>query len=350
MVLTSRVERAALIPGLRPRARELAVLVCASLCFVANCAKTDVDEGAGGGQAGQASGGSGGTNGGGGESASGGTTQGGKGGASNGTGGAAPSGGAGGSMAGGAGGNAAGNGAGGSAGATSGAVIFREDFEAATVGQQPSGWDNFISYVKNGQNPNGKVSALIDSTRAHGGTKSVRFAGGSQPAMLTRALPNGTNKLYVRAFFWMKRQLGMNPGANHETLIGIRKSVGGANDEVRFGEIKGAIGTNEVPSDNISPKQELWGKGPVIAANSWQCIEVAFLADEATHKLYAWNQDTMVHSITAPDQWNNGALNAAWMNGKFVELILGWHSFSGIDTELWMDDLVVSTARIGCPQ
>ncbi|MDX2022542.1 MAG: hypothetical protein SF187_20060 [Deltaproteobacteria bacterium] len=261
-----------------------------------------------------------------------------------------------GGTAGSAGANAAGgtagsaNAAGGTGGNAAGGVLFSDGFEAGTAGQQPAGWDNFISYVRNNKNPNGQVSALVDTTRAHSGSKSIRFAGGAQPAMLTRSLPANTNKLYVRAFFWLTRQLGMNPGANHETLIGIRKLPDGANDEVRFGEIKGAIGTNEVPSDNISPKQDLWGKGPVIAANSWQCIEVAFLANEPTHKLFAWNGDTLVHSITAPDQWNNGALNAAWMSGKFVNMIVGWHSFSGINTELWMDDLVVSTERVGCPK
>jgi len=140
----------------------------------------------------------------------------------------------------------------------------------------------------------------------------------------------------------------MNPGANHETLIGIRKLPGQANDEVRFGEIKGVIGTNEVPSDNISPKMAQWGMGPVVAPGGWRCIEVAFLADQPQHTLYAWADGTMVHSVTAPDQWQNGTLPANWLNGKFVEVIMGWQSFSGIDTDLWIDDVVLSNSPVGC--
>jgi len=237
-------------------------------------------------------------------------------------------------------------GAGGSGTPPTGFLI--EDFETATDGQAPAGWDTFIAWNKNGQNPSGGAQALVESTRAHSGTKSVHFIGGSNPAQLTRPLPNGTNKLYVRAWFYMTRQLGMNPGANHETLIGIRKLTGGANDEVRFGEIKGVIGTNEVPTDNISPKMDVWGMGPVVSANAWHCIEVAFLGDGAQHTLHAWADGTLVHEVTAGDQWQNGAMPANWLDGKFVEVVLGWHSFSSANNDVWMDDLILSTSPIGC--
>jgi len=223
-----------------------------------------------------------------------------------------------------------------------------EDFESGTNGQAPAGWDTFIAWNKNGQNPSGGAQALVDSTRAHSGTKSVYFIGGQNPAQITRPLPSGTNKLYVRAWFYMTRQLGMNPNANHETLIGIRKLTGGANDEVRFGEIKGVIGTNEVPTDNISPKMDRWGMGPVVSANTWHCFEVAFLADGAQHTLHGWVDGTLVHEITAGDQWQNGTMPATWLDGKFVEVVLGWHSFSSANNEVWMDDLVLSNAPIGC--
>jgi len=247
----------------------------------------------------------------------------------------------------GAGGRGGTTGSAGTGGATA-TGFFNDGFESGTNGMQPTGWDNFIAYIAKGSNPNGTTLALVDSTRAHTGTKSVKVHGGQQPAQLTRPLPTGTNKLYARAWIWFTRQLGMNPGANHETLLGIRKAVGSANDEVRFGEIKGVIGTNEVPSDNISPKMAQWGLGPVVAPNGWRCIEVAFLADQAQHTLTAWADGVMVHAITAPDQWQNGNLPANWMNGKFVEFIMGWQSFSGVDTDLWIDDVVLSNSPIGC--
>jgi hypothetical protein len=248
--------------------------------------------------------------------------------------------------AGGVGGSA---GAGGSAGSSMPPTGFLvEDFEAGSTGQAPMNWDTFVAWNKNGQNPSGDTLALIDDTRAHSGTKSVHFHGGQNPAQITRPLPENTTKLYVRAWIYMTRQLGMNPGANHETLIGIRKLTGGANDEVRFGEIKGVIGTNEVPSDNIAPKMEQWGMGPAISPNAWHCYEVAFLADQAQHTLHAWVDGTLVHEVTSPDQWQNGMLPANWLEGKFVEVVLGWHSFSSATNDVWLDDLVLGNEPIGC--
>ena len=166
--------------------------------------------------------------------------------------------------------------------------------------------------------------------------------------MIARAIPSGTDTLYVRAWVYMTRQLGMNPGDNHETLIALRGSAGNANNEVRFGEIKGVIGTNEVPSDNIAPTMENWGNGPAFASDTWHCVEVAFLSEPAYDTLNAWVNGTLVHTIDEGSDWNNGALGATWMSDKFTEIAFGWHSFSDNNVDVWMDDIVVSTGSIGC--
>jgi len=227
--------------------------------------------------------------------------------------------------------------------------FFRADFESGIAGTQPAGWDTFLAWQRNVVNPyfDGTL-ALVDTLHAHGGRNAVHFHGGGSPAMLTRPLPAGTTKLYVRVWVYQARQFGMNPGANHETLIGLRKSVGSANDEVRFGEIKGVIGTNEAPTDNIAPKFAQWGMGPAFPPNTWACYEVGFLGDQPQHVLNAWINGTLVHSITAPGQWNNGVMPMTWLNGKFVEVTLGWHSFSNITNDVWMDDIALATERIGC--
>jgi hypothetical protein len=283
------------------------------------------------------SGGRGGTGGSAGTTGSGGTT------------GAAGNGGRGGAGAGGRGGQGAAAGAAGGIGGSSSTGFFSDDFETGTVGMQPPGWMNFIAYQANNTNPNGTTLAIVDSTRAHSGTKSVHVHGGSSPAQLTRTLPTGTNKLYVRAWIYQTRQLGsMNQSENHETLIAIRKVPGSVENEVRFGEIKGSIGTNLVPGDDFSPPQSQPGTLSV-APNRWACIEVAFLADQPQHTLYAWADGTLVHSITGgAAQWGHGLTTMNWMAGMFVEVVLGWQSFSGIDTDLWIDDVVLSTAPIGC--
>ncbi len=228
-------------------------------------------------------------------------------------------------------------------------VLFEEDFEAAAPGTTPAGWDSFVGYVVNMNNePGGAAFALADDTRARTGSQALHVVGGSTPAMLTRPLPPETDQLYVRAYVWLTVQLGQNPGHNHETLLGIRGSVGQANEEVRFGEIKGVIGTNEVPSDDISPTMDQWGRGPLVEAGRWNCIEVAFVSTPGAHEVRAWRDGEDIHLVDDPSQWNNGALGPDFLAGKFNEFIIGWHSFSNVDNELWVDDLVVATERVGC--
>lgn len=247
-------------------------------------------------------------------------------------------------------------GAGGSG--STGKGFFVEDFESSPTGKAPMGWDTFLDWNKNPTSPTGST-VVVDESKPHGGSRSLHVKG--SPAQITRPLPANTNKLYVRAWFWFSRQLGNHkssesPSPNHETLIAIRKTSGSASDEIRFGEIKGVIGTNEVPSDNIAPKMDQWYQGPSVPAGSWACIEVAFLADTPIDTLHAWANGTLVHEITSPDQWQNGTLPsgwmmgqpANWMDGYFVEVVLGWHSFSSAENELWIDDIVLSNERIGC--
>lgn len=160
--------------------------------------------------------------------------------------------------------------------------FYTDDFESDTAGSQPTGWDNFIAYNYKTTNPQGDgTGALADSTHTHNGSKlAVHFkASGSNPVFLERALPAGTNHLYVRAYFYLANQLGMQPssgGDNHETLLGITADPTNVNTEVRFGQIKGVIGTNQVPSDNIAPVMAQWYSGPVISSASWHCIQVEF--------------------------------------------------------------------------
>lgn len=290
-----------------------------------------------------ATGGTAGAGGSGGSSGGSGGSTGGSGGANAGAPGTGGSGG-GGAGAGSGGTNAGAPGTGGSGGGKSGNAILTEGFDGPAL---PTGWDNFIGYVKNGANPQGEFLVAIDTAKKHGGAGSVHFHGGSTPAMLTHPLPANTNKVYVRVWVWLSRQLGNNKDGNHETLLGLRKTSGQADNEVRFGEIKGALGVNEVPTDALSLKPELWNMGPSIAKDKWVCLEAAFLGDKATHEFYAWADGTEVHKIIGASQWH-APVPADFLNGRFGEFIIGWHSFSNATADVWADDLVLSTERVGC--
>lgn len=227
-------------------------------------------------------------------------------------------------------------------------VIFSDTFENGTANTQPAGWQNFIGWVANNNNTaSGSEYALVDSTKAYTGTKSVHFKGGARPAQLVRALPTGTQRLYTRAYVNMSVPLGNVAGDNHEHIFGLKKTLD-ANNEIRVGQIKGVLGTNHIPSDNIAPKMSQWYSGPQLAANKWYCVETAYLADQAYDTLYMWVDGALVHTIDSSDDWNNGALAADWMSDKFNYVMFGFHSFSNRTADVWMDDIVVSTQPIGC--
>jgi polysaccharide lyase-like protein len=263
-----------------------------------------------------------------------------------------------------AGNGAGGSGAGGSsAGATSTAGssatgLFKDDFESGTAGMQPPGWENFISYNKNAMNPNGMLLAVVDTTHVHGGTKALHVKSDGAPVQLAKALTSGMNKLYIRVWVYMTRKLGQQTdmGANHETLIALRAKSGDVNNEIRFGEIKGTVGVNETPSDNIAPTMDKWHKasGALVPAATWACIEVAFLADSTPNTLRSWQNGATLFDVTSvgTDQWQNNSVTADWLAQKFggspSEVVIGWQSFSSAANEIWFDDLVLSTSPIGC--
>ncbi len=228
-------------------------------------------------------------------------------------------------------------------------VLFQDTFESGTVNTTPAGWSTLLGYNLNGSNVStGSNYALVDSSKAYTGTKSIHFKGSM--TQILRPLPSGVTRLYMRAYVNMGKQMGSQPGDNHEHIMGV-KATQDANDEIRVGQIKGVLGTNVVGtigSDNIAPTQASWGKGPIISANQWHCVETAMLSDTSYDELRMWVDGALVHSITSGADWNNGALIANWMEGKFKFAEFGFHSFSSNTTDIWMDDIVVSTQPIGC--
>lgn len=227
-------------------------------------------------------------------------------------------------------------------------VLFSDNFESGTVNTQPAGWENFIGWVPNNSNTlSGAQYALVDSSKAYTGGKSVHFKGGAAPAQLIRQLPAGTQRLYTRAYVNMSVAMGNVAGDNHEHIMGIKGSAD-ANNETRVGQIKGVLGTNEAAKDNIAPKMDKWWSGPQMAANTWYCVEVDYLADLPYDTLRMRVNGSEVHSITSGADWNNGAAPADWMSSTFKYVMFGFHSFSNRSADVWMDDIVVSTQPIGC--
>lgn len=229
-----------------------------------------------------------------------------------------------------------------------GTALLEEDFESYTTGAPPEGYNLFVGWVYNPTNLSGPEMVEVDGAKAHGGSKSLHIKSVSNPAQLAWDIPPGNRRLYVRSWVYLtNRKLGNNSDGNHETLIALRRDPTSANSEIRFGEIKGAVGTNEVPTDAVSPPVDKWNTGPEIPKGKWVCIEVAFLADLPYHELYAWADGELVHSVTKAADWH-APVPDAWMGTSLAQIVFGWHSFTSFSEELWFDDIVIATDRVGC--
>jgi mono/diheme cytochrome c family protein len=243
------------------------------------------------------------------------------------------------------GGSSGGSTSGGTTGSSS-AVIFSETFEDGGLDTQPAGWDNYLGYIYNTDNTVSNANyALIDDTYAYNGSQSIHFNGSL--AQIVRALPANTQRVYLRAYVRMSKQMGNVVGDNHEHIMGIKKTQD-ADNEVRIGQIKGVLGTNDVPTDNIAPTSAQWESGKALLPDTWYCVETGLYADTAYDEVHLWVDGEEVHSITAGSDWNNGELGSDWMSDKFNYAMFGFQSFSGNTADVWMDDIVVSTEPVGC--
>ncbi len=226
-------------------------------------------------------------------------------------------------------------------------ILFQESFEDVAINTQPAGWDNYISYNYNASNTtNGSNFALVDGSRSYSGSQSVLFRGDF--AQIVRALPAGLDRVYLRAYVNLSQQMGGMTGDNHEHIMGIKKTPDDKS-EIRVGQIKGTLGTNEYPSDNIAPQQAQWEKGKVLSPNTWYCIETSFVSHPVYDQLHMKVDGELVHSVTSVNDWqHSGSVGANWISDKLNYVMFGFQSYSGRRLDIWMDDIVVATEPVGC--
>ncbi len=232
--------------------------------------------------------------------------------------------------------------------------IVNDDFEGNAPNTSPAGWGTYVGFSST-DNPAGGASALVDTTRAHSGTKSVLFkTPGAQPTQITKALPPGLTTVYMRAWVYNTSTIGGHDinAYNHEHIFALRQSVGSEGTEFRFGQSKGTVGANIVPSDALSPN--VFGGGfnaatqPTIPANVWNCIELGLLGGRPQNVVIASLNGKEVFRIDSPDDWH-AATPGNFLDGYFKEVVFGFRSFTnGVNGNIWMDDIRVSTSPIGC--
>ena len=245
-----------------------------------------------------------------------------------------------------------------------GTIIFEEDYEDQTAGENPTGWGVNIAYniqmSPNATTYANKVRVVDDAPGRSGKALYVDGTGltSSQNYSimpLDLSVVDNVERVYVRYYMYAttnyignraRTPSGAQPNHNHFMSLGLTDK-----SEMRIGEIKGALGANEYGADDIVPKAEYWYGQKETArmdAGTWYCVETAFINDGDTPVLRTWLDDVLITEIDETSDWKNGAARDNWLDGFFGGVQLGWGNHSTYDNELYFDDVVASNERIGC--
>ncbi|HTV22710.1 MAG TPA: hypothetical protein VMG12_28670 [Polyangiaceae bacterium] len=335
------------------RAPRVSWLALASLAVLAlACSSSDDDDpatGSGGtGAAGTPSAGSGGSATG--EAGTGGSPSGGGmgGGAAAGTGGA--TGGSGGSA------GAAGSGNGNAVALCPEGSLFCEDFEDAAAGALAAPWRTSANMA----------TVNVDELQAFSGTKAVHVnapqAGTYHRGYL--ALDQGSSagifpavatEMYGRAMVY----LPVLPNADvHWTFIqgeGV-SAAGGYNALYRYGgqHQNGAQLMANYETTSTGPATDCWDhSASTLPVAQWTCVEWHFVV--ASNEMQFWlngSELTDIHVTGMGEGCGGNGLDGQWIAPPaFQTLYLGWEHYQQTmnPIDLWMDDIVVDTKRVGCP-
>lgn len=219
-------------------------------------------------------------------------------------------------------------------------VLLCDDFEQASAGgaPDPASWQVEVF------NQQGSIS--IDNTQAHSGSKSVHVIGtgtDSYRSVLfttTKPFPPQNNQFYARVF--MRSKNGM--GEEHSTYFG----AGSVDNQriVRIGFQQYVLEANLIhPGTEYEVMSGPWGepsKGVQLPAGQWHCVETFF--DGKAHELRVWFDGTEVTGLHTTD-WDKGLKTWSPQYGK---AFFGFETYHAEQDEVWYDDIIIGTQRIGC--
>jgi len=231
-------------------------------------------------------------------------------------------------------------------------ALVSEDFELGVLNSAPANWDSIITNSSIANSYGSHPYALVDNTRAHNGSKSLHVktdSSASSPVWLMKQLPSGTSQAYIRAWMYSPIQLG-NAGSqnsgNHGAFMGTVTAKDNNANEQRYGLVEGTrIGAFQ-PKPGDTPNTTSSGDSSVyVPAATWTCVE--FGLDVTNNKLYGWVNDKASFTVASLSDWKQGGAALTSSDLNYVEL--GWRGFGSTNpSDLWFDDIVISTTHVGC--
>jgi len=239
----------------------------------------------------------------------------------------------------------------------SGALVC-DDFESYPLGVSLA--PNWTTQVVGGQ-------VQIDTSRPFRGAKGVHLTTTLSPANEPARTNGGPlraatlikegpplfplpgNAFFGRAMIWLTQ---MPPGGVHFSNV---EALGRLPDGTlaKYGE--GGMYQKLLAGYTVRPATELdlptvdCSKSATtgLPEGRWVCLEWQF--DGGTDEMHEWLDGVLQTGVDVVQQ--AGGCAVPWTAPIFSKLYLGWRHAqpSSIDTEMWLDDVVLDTTRVGCP-
>ena len=245
-------------------------------------------------------------------------------------------------------------------------ALFCDDFEAFPMGAPPAApWSN---NMKGG-------TIAVDSEHVHSGTRAVKIsaaaATGYRSALInlqnTTFLPTASNVVYGRMMFWLDSApttsvhwtfidgSGKVPGQAYHALYryGGQSPITNGSDFVGSELMANYDTPDSYSSPAVGPSSDCWLHSDqiVVPVATWACAEWRF--DGAANQMQFWLDGSEVTSLAMTDT-GQGCVNQPatfpWSAPSFERIDLGWESYQADDARtIWIDDVAISTEKIGCP-
>ncbi len=217
-------------------------------------------------------------------------------------------------------------------------MLICDDFEAADAQSWPSGSAWEIQQV-------GQGTVEVDSSvAAHSGTRSIHVHGGDDDYQTMfvhegAPLPSPEQRLYLRAYLRLAEP--MQSGHNTYFKAGYYPDGSGTDPyETRVGVHEQMLDINQQEGDRGYLSNEAFWQdmviGPGLVAGEWRCVEV--LLDHANTEIDVWLESQEIPDLHHLD----------WLQDDYDTVSFGFEKYAGPATDVWYDDVAISTERIGC--
>lgn len=226
-----------------------------------------------------------------------------------------------------------------------GNYLFCEDFDALATGPaQSSRWTNDVA----------SGSLTVDATKAHAGKAlKVHTDGNGRALMRVSGISPPGNSFYGRMYAWVTA-FPSAPNYAHYTLVEaagtgnstLIRPVGGQYIMERGQKKMWGIGSDGGPTGDWTR----WKESAVAEPQKWLCLEWQLDATDNTVRF--WVDGVAKPEMTVSTKNHDGNQAQDFVFPKVDRIFFGWWLYQGGSSpasfDTWLDDIALSTTRIGC--